>query len=388
MERFYFDHNATTPVAPEVVEALLPVFTEHYGNASSIHGHGQAARGLLESARAQAGALMGAHAGEVVFTSGGTEADNLALFGAVRASARPRKHVVTTAIEHPAVLNACGQLEREGAEVSYVRVGGQGVVDPDDIRRALRPGTVLVSMMHANNELGAIQPLEEVARIARQAGVLMHSDGVQAAGKIPIDVARLGVDLYSISGHKMYAPKGVGVLFVRDGAELAPLLFGGRHERGRRPGTENVPGAVAFGRAADLARERLETEAARLAALRDRLERGVLERVPGTRINSAGAPRTPNTTNIQFDGVDGEAMVIALDLRGFAVSSGAACSSGATEPSHVLSALGLSHEGARSSLRFSLGRSNTGEAVERLIDAVAAAARQLRSVSATYSGHV
>ncbi|MDP2997480.1 MAG: cysteine desulfurase family protein [Bryobacterales bacterium] len=373
MDRFYFDHNATTPVSPEVLEALSGVLGEVYGNASSIHHYGQAAKQRLEQARREVAALLNADAGEIVFVSGGTEADNLAVLGVVRASGKPRKHVVTTAIEHPAVLNACAQLEREGVEVSYAA--------PDQVLRAIRPETVLVSVMHANNELGTLQPVAEIARIARQAGVLMHSDGVQAAGRIGVDVKALGVDLYSISGHKMYAPKGIGALYVRKGVELAPLMYGGHHERGLRAGTENVPGAVGLGRAAAWARENPATG---LAALRDRLERGILERVPDTAVNGTGAPRVPNTTNIRFDGIDGEAMAIALDLRGFAVSGGAACSSGAVEPSHVLTAIGLTKEQARSSLRFSLGRGNDQSQVDALIEAVAAAAAHLRRLSPTY----
>lgn len=381
MDRFYFDHNATTPVSPEVLAAFSGALAEVYGNASSIHHYGQAAKKKLEQARREVAALLDADPGEIVFVSGGTEADNLAALGAVRAAGKPRKHVVTTAIEHPAVLNACAQLEREGVEVTYAAPDATGVVDPDDVRRALRPETVLVSVMHANNELGTLQPVAEIARIAREAGVLMHSDGVQAAGRVALDVRALGVDLYSISGHKMYAPKGIGALYVRKGVRLAPLLYGGHHERDLRAGTENVPGAVALGRAAAWARENLATG---LAALRDRLERGILERVPDTAVNGAGAPRIPNTTNIRFDGIDGEAMAIALDLRGFAVSSGAACSSGAVEPSHVLTAIGLTKEQARSSLRFSLGRQNDESQVDALIEAVAGAAAHLRRLSPAY----
>ncbi len=385
MDRFYFDHNATTPVSAEVLEALVPLLGEVYGNASSIHHFGQVAKQRLETARRQTAALIHARPQEIVFVSGGTEADNLAILGAVRRSPKPRKHVVTTAIEHPAVLNTCGQLEREGVEVTYVRAGSGGLVDPDDVRRALRPDTVLVSVMHANNELGTIQPVGEIARIAREGGALMHSDGVQAAGKIPVDVAALGVDLYSMSGHKIYAPKGAGSLYIRKGTAIEPILFGGHHERDRRPGTENVPGAAAFGAAAEWIRANLSGEAVRVGALRDRLEQGILACVPHAYVNGAGSPRTPNTTNIRFDGIEGEAMVIALDLMGFAVSSGAACSSGAVEPSHVLTAIGLSAMDAKSSLRFSLGRSNTEEQVNALIGAVAESAARLRKLSPTYA---
>jgi cysteine desulfurase len=294
---------------------------------------------------------------------------------------RASRHVITTAVEHPAVLSACAQLEREGVAVTYVRVGAGGIVDPDDIRRALRPDTVLISAMHANNELGTVQPVAEIAALAREAGAYMHVDGVQALGKIPVDVDALGVDLYSMSAHKIYAPKGVGALYVRRGTRLGAIQFGGHHERERRPGTENVPGAAAFGCAAELAGSCLEADARRMAGLRDRLEAAVLERIPHTGVNGNRAARTPNTTNIYFDGLEGEALVIALDLHGFAVSSGAACSSGAVEPSHVLMALGLGADRARASIRFSLGRANTTEQVDALVDAVAASVAHLRKLS-------
>ncbi len=388
MQRFYFDHNATTPVSPAVLEVLVPALLEVYGNASSIHQYGQNAKQRLELARRQTAGLLRCDPKDLVFLSGGTEADNLAILGTVRSHPATKKHVVTTTIEHPAVLNPCRQLEREGIEVSYVRVGPHGVVDPDDVRRALRPETVLISVMHANNELGTVQPIQELAALAREVGILMHADGVQAAGKIPLDVKALGIDLYSISGHKFYAPKGIGALYVKHGTKLAPIQFGGRHERERRPGTENVPGAVALGEAAARADEDLSAEAERLAAMRDRLEEGILERVPQSGVNGGRSPRTPNTANIFFDGLEGEALVISLDLKGFAVSSGSACSSGAVEPSHVLLAIGLSRERARASLRFSLGHSNTDEQVDALIDAVAESAAQLRKLSPTYTASV
>jgi cysteine desulfurase len=336
-------------------------------------------------ARRDTASLLNCDPKEVVFLSGGTESDNLGILGSARAHTASKKHVITTAIEHPAVLNTCRELEREGVEVTYVRVGSDGVVDLDDIRNALRPETVLISVMHANNELGTIQPIAEIAAIARQAGVLSHVDGVQAAGKIPVDVRSLGVDLYSISGHKFHAPKGTGALYVKNGTRLNAIQFGGRHERERRPGTENVPGTVALGRAAAVAIENLEAESARIASLRDRLEQGILARVPACGVNGQWSPRTPNTTNIFFDGLEGEALVISLDLKGFAVSSGSACSSGAVEPSHVLLAIGLSRERARASLRFSLGHSNTEEQVDALIDAIAESAAQLRKLSPTYT---
>lgn len=388
MTRYYFDHNATTPVSAAVLEVLVPALLEVHGNASSIHQDGQLAKERLETARRQVASLLHCDPKELVFLSGGTEADNLAIFGTVRAHPNAKKHVITTAIEHPAVLNTCRELDRQGVRVTYVPVGSEGIVDPAAIRQALRPDTVLISVMHANNELGTIQPLQEIAAIAREAGALLHADGVQAAGRISVNVRTLGVDLYSMSGHKLYAPKGVGALYVKAGTRLQPLQFGGRHEKERRAGTENVPGAVALGAAAKVAVADMLEESSRLAALRDRLEQDILARVPDTGVNGGRSLRVPNTTNIYFDGIDGEALVIALDLKGFAVSSGSACSSGAVEPSHVLLATGLSRERARASLRFSLGRSNTADQVDALIDAVADSTAQLRKLSPTYTASV
>jgi len=381
VQRFYFDHNATTPVDPEILETMVSCLGQVYGNASSIHHFGQSAKQRLEAARRQVAALIHATPQEIVFTSGGTEADNLAILGAARASSVERKHVITSAIEHPAVLSTCKQLAVEGVEVTGLRVAASGVVNPDDVCRALRPETVLISIMHANNELGTLQPIAEIAQIAREAGVLLHVDGVQALGKIPVDMQALGVDLYTMSGHKLYAPKGAGALYVRRGTRLAPITFGGHHERDRRPGTENVPGIAAFGAAAELAGRRLNEDSERLSRLRDRLENVVIERIPGSGINGSRWNRVPNTSNLYFDGIDGEAMVIALDLRGFAVSTGAACSSGALTPSHVLKAIGLSDDRARSSMRFSLGHSNTVEQVDALADAIYASVAHLRRIS-------
>lgn len=371
----YFDHNATTPVSPEVAAVLTRVATEVFGNPSSIHSFGQAARNEVEAARRHVAAMLGCEPKEVVFTSGGTEADNLAVLGA------PEGHAIVSAVEHPAVLASA----RARGNATIVPVDGRGVVDPDAVRKALRADTAVVSVMHVNNETGVVQPVQEIAALAREAGALMHSDGVQGAGKLALSMKELGVDLYSISAHKLYAPKGTGALFVREGVRVQQRQFGGRHERERRPGTENVPGIAALGEAARWLVENREAETARLSALRDRLEQGILAEVAGSRVNGAGAARSCNVTNVQFPGIEGEALLIALDLEGFAVSSGAACSSGAVTPSHVLTAMGLTAEEARSSLRFSLGRVNTEEQVDALIAAVARCAARLRKLSPAWT---
>ena len=384
MRRVYFDHNATTPVAPEVLEAMLPFFAGEFGNASSIHSYGQRARAAVEQAREAVAALLGARPTEIVFTSGGTESDNLAIFGVLGAATRARKHVITTQIEHHAVLNACQALEREGVEVTYLPVNREGLVEPDDVRRALRPETVLITVMQANNELGTLQPIEEIGRIAAEADVCFHTDAVQSAGKVPVDVNRLQVDLLSLSGHKFHGPKGVGALYIRKGTQLKPILYGGHHQRDYRPGTENTAGIIGLGKAAELARAHLAQDAERIAALRAQLELAILERVPHARVNGSRSHRTPNTTNITFSFVEGEALVIALDLKGVACSTGAACSSGAVEPSHVLTAIGLPPEEARASLRFSLGRGNTAEEVDYALSVIPAAVEHLRELSPLY----
>ena len=395
MKRVYLDFNATTPVEPRVIEAMLPYFSDEFGNASSIHSPGQRARAAAETAREQVAALIGAKPKEIVFTSGGTESDNHAIFGAVNASARPvnaaqslspqhRPHIITTTIEHEAVLNACQALEKTGVAVTYLPVDREGVVSPDSLRNAVRKETALITIMHANNEIGTLQPLEEIGRIAKEREVILHTDAVQSVGKIRVDVNALDVDFLSLSGHKLYAPKGVGALYVRSGTPVQQLLYGGHHQRGFRPGTENVAGIVGLGAAAELARNSMADDAKRSAELRDRLECGLVERVPHIRLNAGNAPRTPNTTNIMFTGIEGEALVIALDLKGLACSVGAACSSGAVEPSHVLTAIGLSQEEAKSSLRFSLGRHTTEEEIEFALEVIPAAVGQLRQLSPTY----
>jgi cysteine desulfurase len=382
MRRVYLDNNATTPVLPEVFEAMRPYFAEHFGNASSIHHHGQETRAAVERARESVAALVGCRASEIVFTSGGTEGDNLAISGLARAG----DHVISSTIEHHAVLNSCKHLESMGCEVTYVPVDGRGLVDPDDVRRALRPNTKLITIMMANNETGVLQPVEAIGKIAAEADVYFHTDAVQAAGKVPIEVKRVGCDLLSISGHKLHAPQGVGVLYVGKGTILQPMFYGGSHERSRRAGTENVPGIIGLGKAAELAREALvRGDLAQMSAMRDHIEQTILSEVEATGVNGEGAPRVPNTTNIHFDYIEGEALVIALDLKGLAVSTGAACSSGAIEPSHVLTAMGLPPEIARASLRFSLGKQNTEDDVQFALDLVPQTVARLRELSPVYN---
>lgn len=381
MQRVYLDNNATTPLLPEVFEAMRPYFVEKFGNASSIHQQGQQARGAVEQARESVADLLNCRPAEVVFTSGGTEGDNLALFGMVRAG----DHVITSAIEHHAVLNSCARLEQMGCTVTYLPVDGRALVDPDDVRRALRPETKLISIMLANNETGVVQPINEIGRIAAEADVYFHTDAVQAAGKIPVDVKEIGCDLLSISGHKIHGPQGAGALFVRKGTLLQALFYGGRHERSRRAGTENLAGIVGLGKAAEIARLGFtDGSVERMAELRDRLEKAILGEVEQVAVNSGGAPRVPNTTNLSFDCIEGEAMVIALDLKGLSVSTGAACSSGAIEPSHVLTAMGLSADRARGSIRFSLGKQNTAEDVEFALKLVPEVVARLRELSPVY----
>jgi cysteine desulfurase len=386
MSRVYLDHNATTPVEPAVLDAMLPYLSGEYGNASSIHTFGQRARAAVETAREQVAELIGAYPQEIVFSSGGTEADNHAILGIVAAASGSSKHVITAAIEHEAVQNACQALGASGVSVTYLTVDREGLIDLDELSDMLRsrPETCLVTVMHANNELGIIQPIEEIGRIAAEADAYLHTDAVQSAGKVSIDVNVMGVDLLSLSGHKLYAPKGIGALYVRSGTRLQQLLYGGHHQRGFRPGTENVPAIVAFGKAAEIARTALADDAARMSSLRNKLEQGLLERVGDCRVNGSRAPRTPNTTNITFAGIEGEALVIALDLKGLACSTGAACSSGAVEPSHVLTAIGLTAEEARATLRFSLGRHTTTAEIDFALQVVPAAVAQLRALSPTY----
>jgi cysteine desulfurase len=371
------DANATTPLLPEVLEAMRPFLLEQFGNASSIHQEGQQARSAVEHARGSVAQFLGCRPSEIVFTSGGTESDNLAVFGSVGGSVRAGDHVITSAVEHHAVLHAVERLGERGVEVEFLPVDGQGLLAAENVRKALRPNTSLISVMMANNETGVLQPVEEIGRIAGEAGIRFHVDAVQAAGKIPINVDSIGCQLLSISGHKMHGPQGTGALFVRRGTRLEALSAGGAHERQRRAGTENVAGIVGLGAAADCAMR--SDGAERMQGLRDRLEIRLLECASG--VNGGETARVPNTTNLWFDSLDGEALVIALDLKGLAVSSGAACSSGANEPSHVLEAMGLSADRARSSLRFSLHRGTREEEIDRAIELVTSQVARMRELS-------
>jgi cysteine desulfurase len=381
MRRVYLDNNATTPLLPEVFEAMRPFYLEEFGNASSIHRYGQHARAAVEKARASVAALLNARPAEIVFTSGGTEADNLGVFGLVRAG----DHVISSTLEHHAVLNSCKRLEQMGCEVTYVPVSSAGEVDPEDVRKAFRPNTRLISIMMANNETGVLQPVEEIGKIAQEADVFFHTDAVQAAGKTPIDVAKIACDALSISGHKLHAPQGTGALFLKKGTLIQPLLYGGSHERQRRAGTENLPGIVGLGKAAEIARRWIAGSGpAEMASMRDHVQNSVLDAVESAGVNGLGAQRVPNTTNLWFDFIEGEALVIALDLKGLAVSSGAACSSGAIEPSHVLLAMGLSQQRARSSIRLSLGKQTTQEDVDFAVSVIPETVGRLREISPLY----
>ncbi|WP_026443086.1 cysteine desulfurase family protein [Pseudacidobacterium ailaaui] len=383
MKRVYMDANATTPLLPEVLEAMRPYFIERFGNASSIHQQGQQARAAVEHARESVAALLNCRPAEIVFTSGGTESDNMALFGLMQQG----DHLITSSIEHHAVLHAAEKLRERGMEVTFLPVSSEGVVDPQEVRRAIRPNTKLISIMMANNETGAIQPVSEIGRIASEADIYFHTDAVQAAGKLPIDVQSLRCDLLSISGHKMHAPQGTGILYVRRGTQLEPLFFGGAHERQRRAGTENLPGIVGLGKAAEVACAALtDGTIERIKALRDRLEQGILAEVEDTGVNSRKVARVANTTNIYFDNLEGEALVIALDLKGLSTSGGSACASGATEPSHVLSAMGLPPARARASLRFSLSKLNTEDDITFALEIIPQAAARLRELAPVNAG--
>jgi cysteine desulfurase len=397
MQRIYMDANATTPLLPAVFEAMRPFWIEHFGNASSIHQQGQYARAAVDRARESIAKFLHCRASEIVFTSGGTESDNLALFGVLnqpRLAGSEPYHLITTSLEHHAILHAAQSIAKQGVEVTFLPCNAQGVVEPGDLAAAIRPNTRLVSIMLANNETGVIQPIAPLAALAHAAGALFHTDAVQGAGKLPLDLSPHGnlkdVDLLSISGHKMYAPQGTGILFVRRNVRLAPLFHGGSHERQRRAGTENVAGIVALGKAAELAQQWLAEDSptdgpTHLAALRDRLEQSILAQVEECGINGRGAPRTSNTCSFYFDHLEAEALVIALDLKGLSISGGSACQSGATEPSHVLTAMGLSPARARASVRISLSRLTTESEIDTALSLIPAAVARLRELSPTWS---
>ena len=380
--RVYFDHNATTPVDASAADAMMRVLREEYGNASSVHRLGQQAKSIMDEARTLVSTLIGAEPSELVFTSGGTEADNFALRGAAEAlEPTGRKHLIATAIEHEAVLVTLKALARRGWRTTLLPVGESGIVSVDALKEVLTDDTAIVSVMHANNELGTIQPVAELAAIARTRGALFHTDAVQSVAKIPVNARTLGVDLLSLSAHKFNGPKGAGALWIKRGTRIAPILTGGKHERTRRAGTENVPAIAGMGVAAAQGRSKLASESARIGVLRDRLEREVLDRIPGTMVNGAREPRVPNTTNISFDRIEAESLLIALDLEGIAVSTGAACSSGTLEPSHVLRAMGLPTHRAQNSIRFSLGAGNTDVEIDYLLEKLPRTVEKLRSLT-------
>ena len=381
--RIYLDHNATTPVDPVAATAMMRALQDLFGNPSSVHYYGQQAKAAIDDARSAVAALVGAEPAEVIFTGGGTEADNFAIRGVAEAlELTGRKHLITSGIEHEAVLNSFKALAKRGWRTTVLPVDARGIVTPDKLREAITDDTALVSIMHANNEIGTIQPIAELANIAHGHGALFHTDAVQSAGKIPVSVRALGVDLLAVSAHKFYGPKGVGALWAKRGVRLSPFLSGGKQERNRRAGTENVPGVIGMGVAAQRAMTKMDADAERLAALRDRLENGILAAVPNTDVNGARDARVPNTTNISFDRIEAESLLIALDLEGVAVSTGSACSSGTLEPSHVLKAMGLSSHRAQNSIRFSLGASNTEEQIDHVISILPRIVTKLRSLSA------
>jgi len=385
LKRIYMDHNATTPVHPAVLEAMLPYFTEFYGNASSVHSFGREARNGIEEARERIANFTGAQPGEIIFTSGGTESDNFAIEGAAFENVKKGKHIITSLIEHPAVLNTCKHLETHGFEVSYLTVDKYGVVSLDELKDLIRDDTILITIMHANNEVGTIQPMKKIGMIAKEKGIILHTDAVQTTGKVPINVNELGIDLVSMSAHKIYGPKGVGALYMRKGTKVEPLIRGGHHERNRRGGTENVPGVVGFGKAIEIASADMEAESKRLWNLTEKMKNGLFEKLDYVYTNSHPKNRLPNTMNISFDYVEGEAILLNLDMKGIAASTGSACSSGSLEPSHVLLALGICAATAQGTIRFSLGRANNEEDVDYLVDELPSIITRLRAMSPLYA---
>jgi len=386
LNKIYFDHNATTPVAPEVADAMLPYLREEWGNPSSIHWAGRGSRKGVDDARDSVARLLNCEPTEVVFTSSGTEGDNHAIKGVVYSKKARGNHIITTRVEHPAVLNTCKYLEKNGFEVTWLDVDSQGMIDLDELKAAIKPSTTLITVMYANNETGTLFPIDRIGEIAREHGVTFHTDAVQAGGKIPLDTKKLNVDLLTISGHKLYGPKGVGALYIRRGVKLVPLIHGGHHERNRRGGTENVAGIAGLGRACEIALRDMDREVEHTSALRDRLEKALMEKIPHTYLNGHPTERLPNTTNLSFEFVEGESLLLNLDMKGIAASSGSACTSGSLEPSHVLIAMGLTHELSHGSVRFSLGRENTAEEVDFLIEQMPPIVERMRAMSPLWAG--
>jgi len=386
LNKIYFDHNATTPVLDEVFEAMVPFLKDQWGNPSSIHWAGRGTRKAVEDARERVCALLNCAPLELIFTSSGTEGDNHAIKGLAYAQKNKGNHIITTKVEHPAVLSTCKHLQKEGFEITYLDVDKDGLIDLDELQKAITPKTILISVMFANNETGVLFPIKEIGKIAKEKGVAFHTDAVQAAGKIKIDVADLNVDLMTISGHKLYGPKGVGALFIKRGTRLVPIMHGGHQERNRRGGTENVPGIVAMGKAAEIAIRDMDKETEHLQALKERLEKGMLEKIPHIKVNGHPDKRLPNTSNISFEFVEGESLLLNLDMKGIAASSGSACTSGSLEPSHVLVSMGLSHELSHGSVRFSLGKSNTVQEIDYLLEIMPPIVERMRSMSPLYAG--
>lgn len=384
--KIYLDHNATTPVHQEVFEAMLPFLKDEWGNPSSIHWAGRASRKAIDEAREKVAALFNCAPLEIIFTSSGTESDNHAIKGLAYAKKDKGNHIITTKVEHPAVINTCKHLAKEGFEVTYLNVDQEGMIDLDALKKSITGKTILITVMYANNETGVIFPMEDIALLAKERGVAFHTDAVQAAGKLPVDLQKLGVDLFSISGHKLYAPKGIGALIARRGTRLVPLIHGGHHERNRRGGTENVAGIVGLGKACELAMRDMDKESANLLALRKRLEQGLTAKIPHVKINGHAEKRLPNTANISFEFVEGESLLLNLDMLGVAASSGSACTSGSLEPSHVLLAMGSTHELSHGSVRFSMGRNNTVEDIDYIIEIMPPIVERMRSMSPLYAG--
>ncbi|MBI5887539.1 MAG: cysteine desulfurase NifS [Deltaproteobacteria bacterium] len=386
MKKIYFDHNATTPVHEDVAEAMMPFLKDDWGNPSSIHWAGRGPRKGVEDAREKVAALLNCNTAEIIFTGSGTESDNHAIKGIAWANKSKGNHIITSKVEHPAVINTCKQLAKEGFETTYLGVDSNGLVDIDELKKAVTPKTILITVMYANNETGVVSPINEIGAFAKERGVTFHTDAVQAVGKVPIDLQKLNVDLLSLSGHKLYGPKGIAALFVKRGVRLVPLVTGGHQERNRRGGTENVPGIVGLGKAAEIALKDMEKETAHLTALRQRLERGMAEKVPHITINGHPEKRLPNTANISFEFVEGESLLLNLDMKGIAASSGSACTSGSLEPSHVLVAMGIPVELTHGSVRFSLGRANTADDVDYLLEVMPPIVEKMRSMSPLYAG--